>query len=146
MQFYKYRDPFYWTESYIKVFKMRLMKRRNKLLQFFVISLIYFIVCHPYINVEAKASSQVSINKGEIGLSDIFSKAISLSPQYRSIIDTDDNNEYYYDEDYDPYGIGNGETVDESSSEDYYSNDESEGNENSSAEKEFSSKSGMNIV
>ena len=142
MQFYKYKDHFYWSESFIKVFKMRLVKRRNKLLPFFVISLSYFLLCHPSIYVEAKASPQVSIHKSETGLSDIFSKRISFG----SNIDTNENNEYYYDEDYDPYGIGNEETGDDDSSDDYNSYDDSEGSENSSAGKEISSKSGMNKV
>ena len=131
MNFLKNIDYFHWTENFIKILKMRLVKRRNKLLPFFVISLTLFLLCHHAIIVEAKAASQVTTNKGETGLSDIFSK-----------YDTNEDGEYYYDDD-DPYGIGSnkGEDSDEYADDDYYSYEDSE-NENSSDGSGFSSKMG----
>ena len=134
MQDFKDSNYLYWTESFIKAFKMRLLKRRNKLLQLFVIYLNISFLCHHLIIVEAKASSQVTTNKGETGLSDIFSK-----------YDTNEDGEYYYDDD-DPYGIGASEDGNEYADDDYYSYEDSEGSENSPEGNEFSSKSGKDVL
>jgi hypothetical protein len=87
--------------------------------------------------VEGSSSSQLSRSEKEKDLRSLFSEGISLSPEFPSTGYADENVEYYYDGDDDPYGIGNEES-NAGLGEDDYSYDDLDGND-------FSSKSGKII-
>ena len=127
-----------WTECIVKNFKMPLTKRRNKLLTYYVIFCVHiFLLCHYSIHVEGNSSSQLSRSENEKELRSLFSGGISSSPEYPNTGYADENEEYYYDGDDDPYGIGDEES-NGSLGEDDYSYDDLNGND-------FSSKSGRKI-
>ena len=96
-----------------------------------------FLLCHYSIHVEGNSSSQFSRSENEKELRSLFSEGTSLSPEYPSTGYADENEEYYYDGDDDPYGIGDEES-NGSLGEDDYSYDDLDGND-------FSSKSGRKI-
>ena len=116
---------------------MPLTKRRNKLLTYFVIFSVHiFLLCHYSVNVEGNSSSQ-HVSGGKVNdLTGLFSE---VSPQFRSIVDIEEGEEYYYEEDYDPYGIGDGDKSNENLNDDDYSYDNYE-------ENDFSSKSGKILI
>ena len=81
-------------------------RHRNKLLTYVVILTYLNLLCHNFSSVEGTTSSSpVSAIQDEDQLSNLFSENESLSPQFRSLIDSDEG--YYYDGDDDPYGIAN---------------------------------------
>ena len=121
--------------------KMRLNKRRNKLLTYLVIFMNLYVLCHNFNLVEGSSPTQFSTSQNDGELSGLFSEEISLSPQFRSIIDADEDEEYYYDGDDDPYGLGN-----EDGDESYSAVDDTYENYDESTGSEFSSKSGKYLL
>ena len=103
-------------------------RHRNKLLTYFVILTYFNVLCHNFSSVEGTTSSSpVSTSQDKDQLSNLFSEDASLSPQFRSLIDSDAG--YYYDGDDDPYGIANKDSKDLDYEYDEYENYDGSGEE-----------------
>ena len=111
------------------IIKMVFIKRhRNKLLTYIVILTYFQFLCHNFSSVEGTTSSSpISRSQDKVQLSNLFSQDESLSPQFRSLIDSDAG--YYYDGDDDPYGIANKDSEDLDYEYDEYENYDGSGEE-----------------
>lgn len=104
-------------------------RHRNKLLTYIVILTYFNVLCHNFSSVEGTTSSSpVSTSQDKDQLSNLFPEDASLSPQFRSLIDSDAG--YYYDGDDDPYGIANKDGEDLDYEYDDYENYDGSGEEN----------------
>ena len=102
-------------------------RHRNKLLTYIVILTYLNVLCHNFSSVEGTTSSS-PVSTSHDQLSNLFSEDESLSPQFRSLIDSDAG--YYYDGDDDPYGIANKDNEDLDYEYDEYENYDGSGEEN----------------
>ena len=86
-------------------------RHKKGILLYLVIFLYLILLCHCNNPAEGKSSPQFSTDQDKSDSNGLISKQISLSPQFHQITE-----EYYYDEDYDPYGFIDGkdnESIDE---------------------------------
>ena len=123
------------------------MNHRNRLSVGLVIFVYLILLCHYTISrVEGKSSPQLPTDQDGSNLSELFSEKMSLSPKFSKIVATDENEEYYYDEDDDPYGFMNGEEYESISKVDYTDENYYDSYDDNASGANLSEKSGKLIV